>query len=76
MKTLPFSVIGGETTRGGNGLGVKQLGVKNTGETTRAEMTWVEMSWGQNVLLPLSLDHACLNFCDTIKSCEKMTSPR
>ena len=33
METLPFSIIGGETTRGGNGLGAKQLRVKNRDET-------------------------------------------
>ena len=35
MKTLPISIIGGETTRGGNGLGAKRL--RHGGETTWGE---------------------------------------
>ena len=35
IKTLSFSIIGGETTREGNGVGAKRLG--HGGETTRGE---------------------------------------
>ena len=65
MKTLPFSIIGGETTSGGNGMGAKRLGVKNRGETTRGET-----SWGRNVLLQQGLASVvgnrkvdCLKLC-------------